>query len=68
MRGEVQSMAVKITQRLGRRNHMRRTLKRPELFSMGRQTGGGNTIVQHILLEDIKIDKQGLFSQINPLI
>lgn len=68
MREGVQSTAMKITQCLGRRNHMRRTLKRPELFSMERQTEGGNVIVQHILLEDIKTAKQGIFSQINPLI
>lgn len=68
MREKVQSTAVKITQCLGRRNHMRRTLKRSELFSMERQTAGGNTIVRSILLEDIKAAKQGLFSEINPLI
>lgn len=68
MRDKVQSTAVKITQCLGRRNQMRRTLKRPELFSMERQTAGGNTIMQSILLEDIKTPKQGLFSKINPLI
>lgn len=68
MREKVQSTAMKISQCLGRRNHMRRTLKRPELFSMERQTGRGNTIVRHILLEDVKTAKQRIFSQINPLI
>lgn len=68
MREKVQSTAMKISQCLGRRNHMRRTLKRPELFSMERRTGGGNTIVRHILLEDVKTAKQRIFSQINPLI
>lgn len=68
MRGKVQSTAMKITQCLGRRNHMRRALKRPELFSRERRTGGGSMIVRHILLEDIKTAKQGMFSQINPLI
>ena len=47
---------------------MRGTLKIPKLFNMERQTGEGNTIVRHILLEDIKTAKQGIFSQINPLI
>lgn len=68
MREEVQGMAVKITQCLGRRNHMRRSLKRPEIFCMERQTGGGNMIVWHVLLEDIMTAKQGIFSWIKPLI
>lgn len=68
MREKVRSTALKITHCLGRRNHMRRTLKKPELFNMERQTGGGNTIVRRILLEGVKTAKQGIFSQINLLI
>lgn len=68
MREEVQSTAVKIAQCLGRRNHMRRALKRSELFCMERQTGGRNMIVWHVLLEDIMTAKQGIFSWIKPLI
>lgn len=43
MSEKVQSTEMKITRCLGRTNRMRKTLKRPEVFSMERWTGGENT-------------------------
>lgn len=67
-RKEVQSMAMKTTQCLGRRNHMRRSFKSLELLSTERQRWEGNRLVWYVLLEGMKTAKQGIISQTNPLI